>query len=98
MPFKPGVGGGSHPGNPNGKRGRPHRPVPEQITHIRLDTKTPLPCSVRNFDNPSGICGKPALVASVSPYDDGGEWATPGRWIVQPVCRECTAAMAKVYE
>lgn len=98
MPSVPGKGGGSHPGNKSGKRGRPHRPVPDNITQVRLDTTTPLPCSIRNFDNPSGICGKPALVAHVRPYDDHGEWLTPGRWIAQPMCRECAKATAKVYE
>lgn len=61
----------------------------KQIEQIILSTDTPLPCSIRNFDNPSGICGKPATVAHVRPYEDVGEWPTPGQWIAQPVCREC---------
>lgn len=97
MPFQPGVGGGSHPGNRSGKRGRPLRPVPTEITRVALSTLTPLPCSIRKTTagNPNGICGKPATAGYVYPHTS---YHSPGCWIVQPVCRECAMAAANVYE
>jgi hypothetical protein len=98
MPAVKGKGGGSHPGNPNGKRGKRPPPVPERITEIVLKFPHVLPCSIRNFDKPGGICGKPATVCHVWQHTALGQWATPGLWVCQPVCRECAAAAAKVYE
>lgn len=92
----PGVKGRSGaPGKPR-RAGGGRKPMLSGPDVVQL--RTPLPCSIRNFDNESGICGKPATVAHAWPQDPSGDWPTPGLWTVQPVCRECAAATKKVYE
>lgn len=86
----------SHGGARRGA-GRKPKPAPPGTTRIRFDRSYPLPCSIRS-DTPSGICGKDAYVAYAWVPAPSGMWATPGLWTVQPVCAECAAAAAKVYE
>jgi hypothetical protein len=92
----PGVKGRSGAPGKTRKAGPGRPPILAGSDVIQL--RTPLPCSIRNFDNESDICGKPATVAHCWPHEPDGLWATPGLWTLQPVCRECAAAAAKVYE
>lgn len=88
----------SHPGNASGRRGRPWSLKPQDgTTIIRLEPYTTLPCSIR-ADTPTGICGKPAQNAYAYPLAETGQWATPGLWKVQPMCRDCTSAAKRVYD
>lgn len=45
-----------------------------------------LPCSTINGD---ALCNKPAHVGIAYPATGG--------WMLQPICADCTQAMAKVY-
>ena len=47
----------------------------------------PVPCAT--IDGISR-CGKPATVATIYPM--GG-----GQWIMQPFCKDCVAALVRVY-
>lgn len=46
-----------------------------------------LPCSTVQGD---GICGQPATAGTL--YPTGG-----GQYLLQPFCRDCTAALMRVY-
>jgi hypothetical protein len=46
----------------------------------------PLPCSTWLFGR---LCGKPATVATI--YPTGGSM-----YIMQPICKDCVAGLAKV--
>lgn len=67
-------------------------PLEHESTVIVLGD--PLPCSIR-ADTESGICEKPAHVAYANRFRNP---MTPGHWALQPVCKECALAAAKVYE
>lgn len=53
-----------------------------------VELVTPLPCATRKE---AGTCGKPATVAYAYPQPDGG-------WLLQPICKECTEATARLYK
>lgn len=91
MPGTKGHSGGARFGNPSGKRGRPPRPTPPEITSVRVEP--PLPCSIRHPED--GICGRPATEAYIYPHDTE---MTPGAWLIQPMCRQCMAKTAALYE
>jgi hypothetical protein len=57
---------------------------PNTLT-IRFDP--PLPCATIDGDR---RCGKDATAATL--YPTGG-----GMYIMQPICRDCVAGLAKVY-
>lgn len=90
--------GGARFGNPSGLRGRPSK-APPGTQHIRLEAAYALPCSIRKptASDPDAICGKPATAAVAWLQEPAGEWPTPGLWTLQPICRECAEAAAKVY-
>lgn len=56
----------------------------------------PLPCAVRNDDR--GTCGNDAYAAHADAVDVSGQWSTPGQWILQPICEECTKKIADMYK
>lgn len=67
----------------------------EQSILIKLSEETPLPCSIYN-PLTNTACGKPATVA----WAYRKENQLPpllGWWEVQPVCKDCAMAAAKVY-
>lgn len=75
----------------------------EETVIIKLDAATPLPCSIYDPGR-DAPCGKPAFVAYAYAHRHA---AQPSRnaappllieWLVQPVCKECAAKAAKVYE
>lgn len=96
MPGVKGRSGGHRKPGPGKRLGRPTK-APLGDTHIVFATGYTLPCSIR-ADTPSGICGKPASVASARPQMPTGPWPTPGLWTVQPICRECAEKAAEVYD
>lgn len=99
MAGKKGKSGGHRTPRPGRRLGRPTKAAQGSV-HLVLATGYTLPCSIRRPTptEPDAICGKPASVASAWPQESAGEWPTPGLWTMQPVCRECAAAAAKVYE
>lgn len=57
-----------------------------------VELETALPCGIKAN---AGECGKPAFKAHAYPWRHPNY---PGHWVLVPVCRECAAAAAKVYE
>ena len=63
---------------------------------VKLSADTALPCAVWRD---GALCGRPALVAHATlAHAERWEWKSPGLWLLQPVCKECAAAMTRVYE
>lgn len=68
----------------------------EQTTIIRLASSTPLPCAIWTAER-GEQCGKPATAAYAYRMDAPRDGPMAGRWIIQPVCRECAEKAAQVY-
>lgn len=99
MAGKKGRSGGHRTPRPGRRLGRPTLAAPGN-THLVFASSYTLPCSIRKPTpaDPDAICGKPASVASAWPQEPDGPWPTPGLWTMQPICRECAEAAAKIYE
>lgn len=52
---------------------------------LRIDP--PLPCASLGGDR---LCRKPATIALISSVGEG-------RYLMQPICRDCVAALANIY-
>jgi hypothetical protein len=52
-----------------------------------ISFKPAVPCSTIDGDR---LCGRPANAGPIYPFSGG-------QWIMQPICRECTAALVKMY-
>lgn len=68
----------------------------EETTIIRLASSTPLPCAIWTAER-GEQCGKPATAAYAYRLEEPQNSVTAGRWIIQPVCRECAEKAAQVY-
>lgn len=68
----------------------------EETTIIRLASSTPLPCAIWTAERGTQ-CGKPATVTYAYRLAEPQEGPLAGRWIIQPVCRECAEKAAQVY-
>jgi hypothetical protein len=68
-----------------------------QFTGKRLTMRLidPMPCAIRADD---GTCGKPAYAAYADEVIVSGRWATPGQWLLQPICEDCTKKIMEVYK
>jgi len=55
---------------------------------IRLDP--PLPCGTGDGQT---VCGRPATLGLLDRDPE-----RPGRWVLTPICKVCTAAMAALYD